>query len=206
MVYGFCGAHRSGKTTLARRVAEDLGIEFLEVRTGPVMKAHGINIVADMPMNERIAAQEILLAHHVKTIEEAGRPLITDRTPLDMAAYTLGEVFMNRLKMETDEERRLDARVDAYVATCMALFRRHYQAAVMVKPLEIYVDEDGKPPASRAYQWHFNYLLRGLLDSSKITHAILNGDDFERRVESAGNFVISQIEELERERNACLAH
>lgn len=206
MVYGFSGAHRSGKTTLARRIAEDFGFEFLETKTGEVMKAHGIDIVANMPIADRITAQEILLDHHIKVISAAGRPLITDRTPLDMLAYTLGEVFMNNITMTTEESRLIDKRIKAYSERCMREARRHYHAVVIVRPLSIYVDEEGKPPASRAYQDHFDMLVTGAATRANVRHAILKTDDLDDRVEATGAFIIAEINALAKERGERVEH
>jgi predicted ATPase len=192
MVFAFSGSHRSGKTTLARRVSEDLGIEFYETKTGEVLKQAGINIVADMPIRERMKAQELLLDYHLQMIKELPRPLIVDRCPIDMLAYTLGEIGMH-----TIHDPELDAQIMAYSARCLHSMELHYAGAVICQPLPSYDAQDGKPPPSRAYQQHIHHLIVGGFDALEyVSYQELVELNFERRVELASEFICLELEDI----------
>jgi predicted ATPase len=191
MVFAFSGSHRSGKTTLARAVADDLGIEFHETRTGDVMKELGINMVGDMSLLDRIHAQEILLGHHLKVIADLPRPLIVDRCPIDMLAYTIAEVGMQSLKSNAE----LDARLQHYAGMCVKATDMHYCAGIICPPLPSYDAQDGKPPVSRAYQTHIHHLIMGVFaESNYVSRLILSNDNFESRRETSAEFICERIE------------
>ena len=194
MVYAFSGAHRSGKTTLAKAVAEDLGVMFHETKTGEVLKAAGIDIVANMTIGERMVAQEYLLDHHVKTIEALPRPLIVDRCPIDMMAYTLAEIGMHTL---TDPE--LDKRINDYVGKCLAATNMHYMMAVVTRPLPFYVVEEGKPPPSKTYQWHIQTIIEGGFDlvADNIMIATMAMTDFVQRRHCAAECIADAMDSLD---------
>lgn len=192
MVFAFSGAHRSGKTTLARRVSEDLGIEFYETKTGEVLKQAGINIVADMSIRDRMKAQELLLDHHLAMIKKLPRPLIVDRCPIDMLAYTLGEIGMH-----TIHDPALDSQITTYTARCLNSMELHYAGAVICQPLPAYEAQDGKPPPSRAYQQHIHHLIMGGFGALEyVSFQELLATDFERRVENAAEFICGELEDI----------
>lgn len=155
MPFGICGAHRSGKTTLARAVAEKLEIHFEATNTSEVMRAKGFEMVSDMSVERRIAAQEALLDHHEELLHRLPRPVVLDRTPLDMIAYMLGEVTMHNTSAE------LGTRIMEYVDRAHAIAATHYDSIFVLRPLPVYEVAEGKPPLNPAYQWGFQMLAEG---------------------------------------------
>ena len=194
MVYAFTGSHRSGKTTLAKAVAQELDIPFYETRSGDVLKAAGINLVGNLSIEDRMAAQELLLDHHVKTLAELPRPLIVDRCPLDMFAYTLAEIGMHTV---TDEA--LDQRLQRYLSRCLTATELHYAGAVLCPPLPSYDAQDGKPPPSVTYQAHIHTLISGAIEIvDAVSFIALNTPDPQKRLDLASDFIVELMDEMEK--------
>lgn len=185
MSFGLAGAHRTGKTTLAKQVAEDLGWSYHNGSVSAIMKEFGINAVGDIPLEQRIEAQEFLLDKYIQNLHWAPRPLITDRTPLDMIGYMLGEVTMHN----TDPV--LAARVDAYVVKCLEMSMAHFDTIVVLRPLAFYTIDPTSPPPNPAYQSAIQFLIEGAV--CQVTDSVyvetLGTTDFQsRRITTAEIF------------------
>lgn len=165
-MFGFAGAHRSGKTTLARAVAEKLGILFHETSTTQVCKELGLDPVRPgMSFPDRMNVQTAILSHHLDLLRTLPRPCIVDRTPIDMAAYLLAEVAMHTdLAGGGDREAfdRFDNLAARTLNIALEAMNRHYGLVIIVAPLPTYVAEEGKPPVNLTYQLHIDALIRGL--------------------------------------------
>lgn len=155
MAFGFAGAHRTGKTTLAKRVAEELGWYYHDASVSKVMREAGINAVGDVPIAQRIEAQEFLLKRYLADLQFAPRPMVTDRTPLDMISYMLGEITMHNTDAATGD------RVHKYTTDCITATLTHFDTIIMVRPLNVYKVEEGKPPLNRGYQDVVQLLAEG---------------------------------------------
>lgn len=93
-IIGFCGSHATGKTTLANYLAEqypdqiDLCVEGVR----EAARSLGINSVREVKPEQRQVFEERVLAYHLAAIERFygnDKPiLITDRTVIDILAYT----------------------------------------------------------------------------------------------------------------------
>lgn len=82
MKIGFCGPSRSGKTTLAKMVASELGWEF---RESPVEKlVAGFNLEYG---RDQTRIQELLFEHFFGREHSAPDPCVFDRTVADVIAY-----------------------------------------------------------------------------------------------------------------------
>ena len=192
MVFAFTGAHRAGKSTLAKRVAEDLGIEFYETKSGDVLKQAGINLVGNMDLKQRMIAQELLLDHHLNMLKELPRPLIVDRCPIDMFAYTVGEVAMHSVK-----DPELDAQIQRYLDRCLHMMEMHYAVAIICPPLPAYDAQDGKPPPSRTYQTHIHHLISGACENLEhVTYGTLTSADFDERHSASCEIICDTMNEM----------
>ncbi|SER28024.1 AAA domain-containing protein [Faunimonas pinastri] len=203
-MFGLIGAHRTGKTTLAKKVAEDLGIHFHETSTTKVMKELGYDAVADLPMAERITAQEKLLDRHIKDLQKLPRPCITDRTPLDMLAYALGELTMHNADSE------LAKRYAAYADRCLETTRLYYDTLVLLRPLPTYEEDPTKPPANRAYQTLIQLLIEGGVDQVgrdiEGTSCLINTLDLGERTEACKQVLTDRMQEIAREHSEIWLH
>ena len=198
MSFGFAGAHRTGKTTLAKQVAEDMGYHFHDASVSKIMRAHGINAVGDIPLGERIAAQEFLLDKFLENLKSAPRPMITDRTPLDMIGYMLGEVTMHNTDIE------LGKRINAYAIKCLEATVNHFDTVIIVRPLKLYVVDPKSPPPNAAFQALVQFIIEGAarqVDDIIFVHT-LTGSDFQLRRDHSQLIFHERMEQLGEESKA----
>lgn len=166
---GLVGAHRTGKTTLAKEFSLKSGIPFVPVHAGEVFKRFRIDPSADMGLETRIAVQRAILAEATEQWGRLPAPFVTDRTPIDMLGYTLMDVTASNVTPEMEVE------LANYVSECFAACNRHFGILVLVQPGIQVVQEDWKGVASEIYRYKLNILLRGLLMNNRATaeaHAI----------------------------------
>jgi predicted ATPase len=159
---GLCGAHRTGKTTLARLVAESNGIAFVETSASAIFKAAGLDPAASLPLVERIAIQEAMLrvfTEHYRAAEKAHDVFITDRTPLDLASYLLADVQQNSTQAINSEASEFA--VD-YVKRCIDATNRYFSYVFLVQPGIEVVQAEGKARGCPLFMEHLNTLVLGL--------------------------------------------
>lgn len=158
MIIGLAGAHRSGKSTLARLISERHGIAYYDGSFGRLAKSLGYDSVAKMSVPERVTMQSEVLALYGEEIRQGPASQITDRTPLDMMAYQVAEVGMH-----AGLEEATARAIVAYRDQCLALTRDLFGTVFLLQPLPTYVVEDGKPSGDPAYQMHIQALIEGAI-------------------------------------------
>lgn len=195
MLYGITGAHRSGKTTLGQTVADDLGIEFMSNSTTEVAKSLGFDPVAPMTLTQRVDLQVGLLDAHIKMITDAPRPLIVDRTPLDMIGYCLAEFNMTSAREVSKET--LD-RVEQFVRDCLKACETYYDHIIYLSPLTTYETADDKPDDNRPYQMHHALLVQGAMAQleDKVSFTSIEETDFEWRRNFVHDLLVSRIDHI----------
>jgi hypothetical protein len=154
MRIGFCGAHRTGKSTLAAAVAERLGLDLLP--NPNTAKAKGF----DMKNNHRFteAGIDLQTTIMVNMLErEVGDRFVADRTPIDAAAYVLADATADRGE-ETSWEWALQ-----YMDTAIKETFRRFDLVVLVPPAIAVEPHPDKPPVNSAYQQHIHLLCRSML-------------------------------------------
>lgn len=165
MTIGLCGAHRVGKTTLARAVAEKLGVEFIETSASAVFKLMGLDPAKTYDFSTRLAVQEnILESFEAVYAEHSAKSLcITDRTPLDLMAYTLAEAIGETVLPEDQ------ARLTKYMARCIEVTNRRFCSLIVVQPGIALVHEEGKAALNNGYIEHLNAIVLGLSVDERVT-------------------------------------
>jgi predicted ATPase len=155
---GLSGAHRTGKTTVARRFAEVNECPLILSSATSVAKDMGIKVDIGMPIADRMAFQEEVLRRFEDVYEtQAGNGLfIADRTPLDFAAYMLTDWH----PVTSGSEH--NAQIIDYVQRCMTVTERYFYLVSVVQPGIAYVSGDGKPAPNDLYQELLNTTLIGL--------------------------------------------
>jgi len=164
MRIGFTGAHRSGKTTLARLVSTEYGLHRVESPAGAIAAKYGFDMGADNRLalqkqpdeNTGVDMQQCIMDE--LTTRLRGRDsFVVDRTPIDVAAYMLADA--------TAGAGDADARHCAVkmVTDAINLTQELFDVVILVPPLPIFVEEVGKPPMNQAYQDHHHFLCRGML-------------------------------------------
>lgn len=167
MSLALLGAHRVGKTTLARAFAQKHDIPFVQTGASEVFKALGLDPKAEYPIDQRIAIQAAILhAFEAQWLDACSRTTfyISDRSPLDLASYLLADVTRQTLAGQP----AVAEAVVHYVARCISSANRFFSTIVLVQPGIKLVEEKGKAPACPAYMEHLNSLQFGLLMDQRL--------------------------------------
>ena len=153
---GLSGSHRTGKSTMAKAWAEKHGFAFIPSQASKVLEEKGLSLSANLPFAVRLDAQRHILDAAKKQLESVTGPFISDRTPMDMAAYAMADV----MKGTAYGSEHL---LEKYVQDCYDVTNLHYDRIVIVPPGIPYVEEPGKPPFDIGYQEHHHLLCIGLI-------------------------------------------
>lgn len=157
MTFGLAGAHRTGKTTLAREYAKKHGWKFAETSVSAIFKELGVDPQDKFDFSTRLTIQEKILERLQDFYRlNAGNNVITDRTPIDMMGYTMAEAIGDQVP-PTDQ-----ARFAKYVSDCFAATNRWFSCILVVQPGIPIVAEEGKAAPNAAYISHLNSLMIGL--------------------------------------------
>lgn len=161
---GLCGAHRTGKTSLARLYAQKTGIKFVETSVSAIFRDLGYDASVTYDFDTRLTIQEEVLKR-VDAIyaEHAGTDFITDRTPIDMAAYLLADAIGDRVPPDCQ------VRVAQYVNNCFESTNKRFGLILLVQPGIPLVEEQGKAAMNVAYIEHLNSLMFGLTVDERLT-------------------------------------
>ncbi len=159
---GLCGAHRVGKTSLARAYAEKRGVTFLQTSASAVFRDMGLDPAVTYDFGTRMDVQEEILKRFDQQFAKAPFDGITDRTPLDMLAYTVGDVSNQTLLPEHE------GRLARYVEDCIAVTNKRFSLLLVIQPGVPVVYEEGKASLSNGYIEHLNSLVRGLVCDERI--------------------------------------
>ncbi|HXX81356.1 MAG TPA: AAA family ATPase [Thermodesulfovibrionales bacterium] len=178
MTIGLCGSHRTGKTTLAEEISQRRGIPFVRTSTSDVFREHGLDPSEPMEIGRRLWIQHKILDAAEEAWNSGHRQFITDRTPLDMAAYTLADV---QGPTEVDF-----AELEGYLDRCIRVTNAFFKLLVLVQPGIPLVYETGKAALNEGYLEHLNFLILGLCNDDRIKSTFLylhrNVTDKETRV------------------------
>ena len=142
MSFGLCGAHRTGKTTLAIGIAESTKLQLICSPVSGIFKEMGFTVGLPLLFEERMDLQDEVLRRHIDMIDNCNGSFVSDRTTLDFAAYAVAEWGMFA---PLDGEKRL---VD-YVNKCLKLSSMLYSVVLLVQPGIPYEEIEGKPPPSQ---------------------------------------------------------
>ncbi|CCG43361.1 AAA family ATPase [Magnetospirillum molischianum] len=199
---GLIGAHRTGKTTLAREYAARSGLLFITSSSTAVHAELGIPMDADLDMQTRLKVQHAILDRAEEDIHRASGPFVSDRTPLDMAAYLLADVGRSNVsRVEIDAAMK-------YVERCYDMTNTYFFRLVLVSPGIPYVVEEGKPPFNVAYQEHHHALVSGLAydERCEVSLDVLPRDclSLKERLSSLDEIAKDVSKEIAKDRNLYL--
>ncbi|MCY7331377.1 MAG: ATP-binding protein [Pseudanabaena sp. CAN_BIN31] len=162
---GLCGAHRTGKTTMAIAIGDRLNIPFVRTTTSQVFAQLGLDPAEPMDFKTRLFVQNHVLDAAEQVWQSSCSPFISDRTPIDMIAYTLGDI---QGKTEVDFDL-----LSEYIDRCFVSTNRFFQNLAIIQPGIPLVYEQGKAALNAAYIEHINILVIGLCGDRR-----LNADVF----------------------------
>jgi len=158
---GLCGAHRTGKTTLAIALSSSLNIPFVRTTTSQVFAQLGLDPADPMDFQTRLFVQNHVLDAAQQVWQNSATPFISDRTPIDMIAYTLGDI---QGKTEVDFDL-----LNKYIDRCFASTKQFFQNLVIIQPGIPLIYEEGKAALNAAYIEHINILVIGLCSDRRLT-------------------------------------
>jgi len=158
---GLCGAHRTGKTTLAIALADRLNIPFVRTTTSQVFAHLGLDPAEPMDFQTRLFVQNHVLNAAEQVWQNSATPFISDRTPIDMIAYTLGDI---QGKTEVDFEL-----LNQYIGRCFTSTNQFFQNLAIIQPGIPLVYEEGKAALNAAYIEHINVLVLGFCSDRRLT-------------------------------------
>lgn len=178
MSFGFSGVHRSGKTTTAKEVAARMRLPFVATNASQVWKELGVDPSAPMSFSDRMKGQYRIL-EEFSSAYSLHRVFVSDRTPVDLMAYTLADI---RSSNEVDHSVLID-----YLNACAEVTMAYFSAILVLQPGIPYEQAMWKGMASPAYIELLNTVLRGCLSHpgiSGVRSSIVHGDivDLEERI------------------------
>lgn len=162
---GLCGAHRTGKTTLAMELARLTGKQFVRTRVTEIFKQHGLHAAQQMDFETRLRIQYRILEACESDWQNAASDFVTDRTPMDFLAYTLGDV---QGKTEVNY-----ADFDQYIERCFALTKTFFDVLVVLQPGIPLEHAEGKAALNKAYIEHVNSLVIGLCHDQRVESRVI---------------------------------
>lgn len=157
MIVGLAGAHRTGKTTLARAYAEKHKVPFVQTSASGTFARLGMDPRKDYPFGVRLMIQAEILADCEQVWRKNGDSYITDRTPLDLMAYTVADVTRENVG-EAESKVLVD-----YLGTCFKVLNRCFPCVVIVQPGISLVERRDAAPCNVAYIEHINSLVLGFM-------------------------------------------
>jgi len=198
MIIGITGASGSGKTTLATEVADSLGLKFVPSEVNKIAKAAGFpHASVSITLEERLALQQKILLGFAKFLAELQPNTITDRTPLDIAAYMMAEVTMHSDKAASDHSLQQIAK---FVDDCVSLTNSRFDTIFVVRPLDKYEAIEGKRPAANpAYHLHTQLIMEGVAARARRVNQMVTliTSDHDQRVHIATETILDRIDRIE---------
>jgi hypothetical protein len=131
-----------------------------------------------MDFQTRLFVQNHVLDAAEQVWQESASPFISDRTPIDMIAYTLGDI-----QGKTDVDFDL---LSQYIDRCFASTNQFFQNLAIIQPGISLVYEEGKAALNAAYIEHINVLVIGLCSDRRLKTNVFcnarNAIDLETRI------------------------
>lgn len=165
MSLGLCGSHRTGKSTLAKAISLRTGKPFIKTLTSDVFRQHGLDPALPMDFKTRLSIQQQVLIAAEEIWHAEKESFITDRTPIDMMAYTLADI-QGSTQVDFSELER-------YVEHCFEVTNRFFDALIVLQPAIPLAHADGKAALNRAYMEHLNSLILGLCSDERLACGVL---------------------------------
>jgi hypothetical protein len=113
-----------------------------------------------MDFKKRLGIQHKILDAAEKIWQTEKEQFVTDRTPLDMMAYTLADI-QGTTEVNFDE-------LEGYLARCIDVTNTFFALVVLVQPGIPLMHEEGKAALNEGYLEHLNYVILGLCNDDRI--------------------------------------
>lgn len=208
-VYGFAGAHRTGKTTLARDVAQKLGVPFCETSLSARLRELGINPQADYPLHMRLMIQNALLDTLIDNYQASIKThpgcefIVADRTPIDILAYSMSEVLRGTMTPQ------LDRQFYAHEWRCLEFANAAMMGICVVPPGIPLIADPSKATANAYYQRHIHYCMQGVAFDKRLSVEFLllhpNNVELPQRERDAVEHCLSILQQRETTRSTIVS-
>ena len=151
---------------MAEVISQRIGIPFVKTSTSEVFRQHGLDPSEPLDFKKRLWIQHEILDAAEKVWQTEQRQFVTDRTPLDMAAYTLADIRgFTELNF---------AELEGYLNRCFQVTNKLFQLIVLVQPGIPLVYERGKASLNEGYLEDLNFLVLGLCNDDRIEGTFLH--------------------------------
>jgi hypothetical protein len=168
---GLCGAHGTGKTTLAIALSQKLGIPYIPIDASSVFLQHGFHPSDKLDIFIRLRLQEEILDKTGNIWFNVDEPsFISDRTPLDMVAYLLADIGNGELN------ERMQSRVMVYLQTCFNVTARYFDKIVLIPPAIPFVEREYKAAINQPLIFKLHTQLLGMLNHLNLPYKELHRD------------------------------
>ncbi len=192
MNIGLCGSHRTGKTTLAEAISQKSGMPFVKTSTSEVFKEHGLDPSKSMDFQRRLWIQHKILDAAEKLWYAEQRQFITDRTPLDMAAYTLADI-QGAAEVDFSE-------LEKYLERCFKTTNELFKILVLIQPGIPLMHEEGKAALNEGYLEHLNYLILGLCNDNRVKSRFVFLNRNVTTMEDRINLILHELDRIKDEK------
>lgn len=165
---GLCGAHGTGKTTLAIASSQKLNIPYISIGASDVFLQHGFHPSDKLDIRTRLFLQQKILDKAEGIwfdVDESS--FICDRTPLDMAAYLLADVSNGELDQRTQDE------IVDYLADCFSITKKYFKKIVLIPPMIHPIPREYKAALNKPLIQSLHCTLIGLLSDWELSHQML---------------------------------
>lgn len=159
-MFGLSGAHRSGKSTLAEAVSKETDLPLVLTSSSGVFKKHKVDPSKPMDFKKRLEIQNEILDNAISVWQAESGPFITDRTPVDMLAYTLMDI-----KMDTEVNI---GELERYAERCYSALSVYFCGIFIVQPGIPLVYEEGKAALNPAYIEALNMMILGVSANQRL--------------------------------------
>lgn len=157
---GLTGAHRTGKTTLAKAWAEENEVEYVTPDVAGVIRTFNMDCGDIKTIEDRLKVQRKLVEACDSAFLRRKGLYITDRCPLDIAAYTMADAVQHMSKDQAQE-------LNDIILDCFSITNACFGSIILVQPGIPFVPEPNKPPENVAYQEHIHTIAVGLAQDDR---------------------------------------
>ncbi len=158
---GLSGAHRTGKSTLAKLFSDKYEIPYVETQVSKIITGLGYSANINYDMVTRVKIQKEVLRETVKLWESQTTQFITDRTPIDMVGYMIANATQGDM---TDE---FDGEFQEYITECKETTNKFFSNIIVIPPAIPIVETEGKANTTKTYIGHIAYVISGFVELHK---------------------------------------
>jgi adenylate kinase family enzyme len=155
---GLCGPSGSGKTTLAQSFSDKNGIPFVKTNATSVFQRFSVSPSSDLFFEDRLVVQNAILDAFEEQYRSQPYGFVTDRTPIDVAAYTLADI-----SRETIYDPKLEVEAMSLIERCFDIANRYFVSIINITGNFVSPDDTKDRPRSEAYNYHVQTICLGLL-------------------------------------------